>query len=108
MKSRLLAIVTAVLLTLGVSPAWADETPALRIQVVDSVAPGARYITLFGYTNPACEGNRILLLENGQPQYFKEMQAIVLSAFMTETPVMFDYVVSSGQCLGNRVKAIRN
>jgi len=93
-----------ILVALVVNSAWADSTPKLRIKVVDSVAPEAKYVTLYDYTNPSCEGNRILL-ESTDSGYRKEMFAMVLSAFHAGTPVSFDFIVSNGQCRGYRVYA---
>ena len=43
------------------------------------------------------------MIHSADPQYFKDMFAMVLSAFHTGSPVSFFFTVSGGQCLGDRV-----
>ena len=94
-----------ILLTLGMSctafadPAW---TPALRVQRLDSVGPGSKYVTLEGYTNASCDLNRILL-ESTDADYRKEMFAMALSALHAGSTVQLYFDVSAGQCRASRI-----
>ncbi len=84
------------------SNVYADQTPYASIVLLDSVNAISKYVTLDGYSNPSCEGNRMLIADN-DAEYRKEMFAMVLSAFHAGTKVSFVFSVSNGQCYANRV-----
>lgn len=100
-------IAGALALTLAASTAHADFTPKLTITTLDAPVPGATYITLDGYSNTACDNNR-MLLNTTNADYYKQMLAMILSAFHAGTPVTFEFNVSGNQCVVTRLFSYKN
>lgn len=91
---------------LGIGGALADQTPALTIAAIDSLHSQAKFISLQGYSNSACDGHRISL-ESDDPELSKQMFAIALSAFHAGTPVIIVFTPGGGQCRGSRIIAYK-
>lgn len=84
MKMKKILLVT---LLLWISNANAEWIGARTIVAVDSLNVDGAYITLSGYQNAACDGNRVYLLHQANVDNYKEMFAMVISAFHANAQV---------------------
>jgi hypothetical protein len=94
----------ALLITgLATSTICSAEIGLYRIKMIDSLTlPSQKYVTLDGYTNPACDNNRILV-QFSDPEQQKQVFVMLLGAFLGGYYVDFSIAVTPGQCYATRV-----
>jgi hypothetical protein len=77
-----------------------------EVSVIDSVvADNFTYLTLEGYTNPACNNNRIALNHSSKAK-FDQMFSMVLSAFHSGAKIKF-YFPDTSNCNSTRILLIK-
>ena len=93
-------------MALGTTTAHAAWTGRHQVKVIDSLVPTMKFVTLDGYVNPACDENRIIV-RFADPQYYKEVFAMLLSAFLAGYSVEVLISETSGNCFAERVLVYR-
>lgn len=100
LTSALLAI------SLATTTAHSASTGPRQIKVIDSLVPTMKFVTLDGYVNPACDGNRIIVRFD-DTQYYKEVFVMLMSAFLAGYFVEILITETSGNCFAERVLVSR-
>ncbi len=102
MKTFLMStLILSLIITTSNAFANIYQTDWLTIQEIDSLGIEGAYITLSGYTDPNCDQNRIYMIDDDLDNY-KEIMAILLSAFHTNTEVRLEINATSFPCKSDR------